>query len=191
MLIQKEHYQLKVSSKSKLWTRLFLKIPMFSEYIAIMSNLGCSFRPAKPFEMTGDTDSSMVFLKKEQAVSFLDSSFVKPPFVEYFFRFFFIFSNLSGPRTKEWHRTDPASVSFHGLNADCNSLTFDQHLLAPSMSSYQQAFFPASSFHHDNFVTQKGWYYLEVEMQCFLHLSCQIRLSMCHKPMSFYKGILH
>ena len=73
--------------------------PMFSEYIAILSNLGCSFRPAKPFEMTGDTDSSMVFLKKEQAVSFLDSSFVKPQFVEYLFRFIFIFSNLSGSGT--------------------------------------------------------------------------------------------
>ncbi|KAL4319471.1 hypothetical protein GQ457_18G011990 [Hibiscus cannabinus] len=44
---------------------------------------------------------------------------------------------------------DPASLSFHGSNTDCDSLSPHQHLLAPSISSYQQEFYPTSSFHLD------------------------------------------
>ncbi|XVE54307.1 hypothetical protein DITRI_Ditri03aG0070300 [Diplodiscus trichospermus] len=84
-------------------------------------------QPAKPFEMTGDTDSSTVFSRKS-----------KQPW------------NLGMASY-----TGPASVSFHGVNVDCHSLPLDQHLSSPSMRSYQQAIFPATSFHHDNLVKQK------------------------------------
>ncbi|XWS69866.1 hypothetical protein CRYUN_Cryun03dG0000800 [Craigia yunnanensis] len=84
-------------------------------------------QPAKPFKMTGDTDSSIVFSTKSKQSTNLGMA----------------------------SHADQASVSFHGLNVDCNSLPSDQHLLAPSMSSYLQAFYPASSFHLDNYVTQK------------------------------------
>ncbi|XP_022749772.1 uncharacterized protein LOC111299084 isoform X2 [Durio zibethinus] len=86
-----------------------------------------SKQSAKSFEMTGDTDSSAVFSRKSKQSWDLGMA----------------------------SYTDPASVSLPGLNVDCDSLPFDQHLLAPSMSSYQQAFYPASSFHYDNSVTQK------------------------------------
>ncbi|XVE98210.1 hypothetical protein REPUB_Repub03eG0086000 [Reevesia pubescens] len=82
-------------------------------------------QPAKHFEMTGDTDSSRVFSTKSKSGDLGMASYI-----------------------------DPASASFHGLNADCDSLPFDQHLSTPSMG-YLQAFYPASSFLHDNSGTQK------------------------------------
>ncbi|XWS17222.1 hypothetical protein CRYUN_Cryun33cG0049800 [Craigia yunnanensis] len=86
-----------------------------------------SKQPGKPFEMTGDTDSFTVFSRKSKKSGDIGmASF-----------------------------TDLASISFHGLNVDCDSLPFDEHLLAPSMSSYQEAFYPTSTSHQDNFVTQK------------------------------------
>ncbi|XP_021277523.1 uncharacterized protein DDB_G0283697-like isoform X3 [Herrania umbratica] len=84
-------------------------------------------QPAKPFEMTRDTDSSTVFSTKSKHSGDLQM-------VSYI---------------------NPASVSFRGFNADSDSLPFDEHLLAPNMSSYLQAFYPASSFNVDNSRTEK------------------------------------
>ncbi|WRX32646.1 Btz domain - like 3 [Theobroma cacao] len=84
-------------------------------------------QPAKPFEMTRDMDSSTVFSTKSKYSGDLQM-------VSYI---------------------DPASVSFHRFNADSDSLPFDQHLLVANMSSYLQAFYPASSFNLDNSRTQK------------------------------------
>ncbi|XWS72001.1 hypothetical protein CRYUN_Cryun02cG0003200 [Craigia yunnanensis] len=84
-------------------------------------------QPAKPFKMTGDTDFSTLFSTKSRQ------------------------SRILGMAS----HADPASVSFHGLNLDCDSLPSDQHLSAPRRSSYLQAFYRASSFHHDNSVIQK------------------------------------
>lgn len=52
--------------------------------------------------------------------------------------------------------SDPSSVSSSGLNVDCDSIPSGQHLSVPTMSSYLQAFYPESSFHHRNSETHKG-----------------------------------
>ncbi|GMI83956.1 hypothetical protein HRI_002064900 [Hibiscus trionum] len=84
-------------------------------------------QPAKSSEITGDTDSSSSFTRKsKQSVD-----------------------------TGMASHTDPASLSFHVSNLDFDSLPPHKHLLAPSISSYQQEFYPTSSFHHANFVTQR------------------------------------
>ncbi|OMO58061.1 hypothetical protein COLO4_34886 [Corchorus olitorius] len=81
------------------------------------------------FGMTRDADSSTVFSTKSEQYGDLGMA-----------------SYTSG------------YVPFHGLSAgsESDSLPFDQHLLAPNMSYYPQAFYPASSFHYDNFGTRRS-----------------------------------
>ncbi|XVF49221.1 hypothetical protein PTKIN_Ptkin03bG0251200 [Pterospermum kingtungense] len=82
--------------------------------------------PVNPFKKTGDTDSSMETNNKQSRDQGMAS------------------------------HSAPASVSYHGLNVDCDSVPSLQHLSSPSMSSYLQGFFAESSFHHHNSETQKS-----------------------------------